>query len=150
MIAAVIIVVVVPNSIITMTCFTSRRLLCLCIGVFQLVFCTTTVHAFANTHHTCTLPRRKSTELSAARRREVFKGLRRAIFAGALFPSAFQKEAALAEEAPTNGRVVEFELAGLTTTRTGGAKSGKVKVQLRPEWAPRGVARFEVRLYSSN
>lgn len=117
---------------------TTRLLLFLCLGLLQL----SSTNAFATTASASRATSTSSTELSAAKRREVFKGVRRVLFAGALFQSAFQREAALAEQAPPQGRIVEFELAGLI----GEQSTGKVQIQLREDWAPRGVARFEVRL----
>jgi hypothetical protein len=43
---------------------------------------------------------------------------------------------------PAPGKVVEFQLASLSGNPD---DTGTVKIQLYPEWAPKGVARFEVR-----
>ncbi|CAB9506861.1 trans isomerase A [Seminavis robusta] len=111
---------------------TTRRLLFLCLGLLSPGTC-----AFAPSAPSTTT--RTSTELSAFGRRQVFRGLRRVVFAGTA-ASVFQREAALAEAAPTTGRIVEIEFANVDGSST---QSGKVKVQMRPEWAPRGAARFE-------
>jgi hypothetical protein len=108
---------------------TTKRLLCLVMGLLS-----TSVSAFAPFQATAS-----ATELSAFGRRQVLRGLKRVIVAGGA-TSAFQREAALAEEAPTTGRIVEFEMANLD----GHGSSGTVRILTRPEWAPRGVARFEV------
>jgi len=64
---------------------------------------------------------------------------------------------AMAQAAPTNGKIIEFELANVvrvgTTMMTSSQQqqeqpqqffhTGRVRIQLRPEWAPRGVARVE-------
>jgi hypothetical protein len=115
---------------------TTRRLLYLCMGLLS-----TSVSAFApsSSSSTSQAPASSSTALSAFGRRQVLRGLKRVIVAGGA-TSAFQREAALAEAAPTSGRIVEFEMANLD----GNGASGKVKILTRPEWAPRGVARFEV------
>jgi hypothetical protein len=42
-----------------------------------------------------------------------------------------------------NGRIVSFEIQNLNGID---GKTGNIKIQLAPAWAPRGVARFEVRL----
>lgn len=85
-----------------------------------------------------------TTQLDVFRRRQIFGGLRRIVFAGALLlkssSSSFPKEVAVAAEAPTAGRIVEFQLNNLDGIS---GKTGTIKIQLRPEWAPRGVARFE-------
>lgn len=82
-----------------------------------------------------------STELNAfSKRREVFGRLKRLVFAGGIATSVFQRESALAEESPTTGRIVEFVINNVDGEV---GKTGKIKIQLRPEWAPKGVARFE-------
>ena len=87
-----------------------------------------------------------STSLRAASRRGVLGKLRGAILGGATF-TAFRQgpSEASAEETPsttTDGRIVELQIANLDGVE---GKTGNVKIQLRPEWAPRGVKRFEVR-----
>lgn len=83
-----------------------------------------------------------SSELKASnRRREVFGNLRRAIFAGG-FATIFKGDKAFAEETTsTTGRIVEFQVNNLDGEAD---RTGTFKIQLRPEWAPTGVARFEV------
>jgi hypothetical protein len=84
-----------------------------------------------------------TTQLEAfSRRREVFGNLKKAIFAGAGVASVFKRQAVYAEENATKGRIVEFQVNNLDGEA---GKSGTFKVQLIPEWSPRGVARFEVR-----
>jgi len=49
--------------------------------------------------------------------------------------------AAFSSEAPTAGKIVDIEVANLSGEP---GSTGVIRIQLRPEWAPRGVARFEV------
>lgn len=90
------------------------------------------------------LPRTHSlTVLQAereSRRRDLFNGVRR-IFLGAGAVATLNKESvrpAFAEE--TTGKIIEMEIANIEGEA---GKTGTIKIQLRPEWAPRGVARFE-------
>ena len=80
------------------------------------------------------------------KRRDVFRKLRQAIF-GAATLAVFRKgpSIAFAEDlsTPTTGRIVELQVANLSPA-TQGSSMGTIKIQLRPEWAPRGVRRFEV------
>jgi len=87
-----------------------------------------------------------TTELAAfSRRREIFGKLKKAVLAGGVASIFGRSSPALAEDAVTpatpTGRVVELQIANV-----GGevGKSGTVKIQLHPEWAPLGVKRFEV------
>ena len=84
-----------------------------------------------------------TTRLDAASRRGVLGKLRGA-FVGIATMTAFrQPEVASAEETPSaiNGRIVELQVANLNGME---GQTGTIKIQMRPEWAPRGVKRFEV------
>lgn len=87
---------------------------------------------------------RSSTSLDAASRRGVLSRIKGAVVGVATFGAFRQRPSvALAEEVPetTSGRIVELQIANLNGEE---GKTGTVKIQLRPEWAPRGVKRFEV------
>lgn len=88
--------------------------------------------------------RRSNTELSASsRRREIFGKLRKAFLAGGVASVFKGSEPALAEDAtpsPVTGRVVVLEIGNVGGEE---GKTGTVKIQLHPEWAPIGTKRFE-------
>ena len=129
----------------------TRQLLILCVGFLHI----TTNHGVAAfvppPIATFTAPSTASssstTALAALQpRRQILKGLKRLLLGGIAWKTASgltPQDAAVAAQAPTQGRTVEVELHNLDGTR--GRRSGTVRIQLRPEWAPRGVARFEVR-----
>jgi hypothetical protein len=76
-------------------------------------------------------------------RRKALGNLRRSIV-GAATLSVFRQgpKVAVADDTiPTTGRIVEMQIANLDGIE---GNTGTVKIQLRPEWAPRGVKRFEV------
>ena len=94
-------------------------------------------------HHHYAEPR-SETELSASsRRREIFGKLKKVFFASGV-ASVFQSnEPAFAEDAtpsPITGRVVQLEIGNVGGVE---GKTGSIKIQLHPEWAPKGVQRFE-------
>jgi hypothetical protein len=101
-------------------------------------------YAFAPTITTSPRTVVVATALEAHRdapRRDFFNTLKRVVL-GAGTAAVLNKNApAFAEEA-TSGKIVEMQIANL-----GGevGKTGTVRIQMRPEWAPRGVSRFEVR-----
>jgi peptidyl-prolyl cis-trans isomerase A (cyclophilin A) len=75
-------------------------------------------------------------------RREVFKTVRRGVV-GVVSLATFTKRPQLAvaeENSITTGRIVELTVSNLDGVPS---KTGTIKIQLRPEWAPRGVKRFE-------
>jgi peptidyl-prolyl cis-trans isomerase A (cyclophilin A) len=83
----------------------------------------------------------------SSRRRGVFSWMRRLIVAGVasttLSKSGSFTGAAEAEELglkPVPGKTVELQLQNLAGNAE---QSGKVRIELYPEWAPKGVARFE-------
>jgi hypothetical protein len=86
---------------------------------------------------------RSSTELHASKRREVFGKLKRVLFAGSIATAFKSREPAFAEDAtpsPVTGKVVVMEIGNVDGEE---GKTGTVKIQLHPEWAPKGVQRFE-------
>ena len=87
---------------------------------------------------------RSDTELSASsRRREIFGKLKKAFLAGGVASVFKGSEPAVAEDAtptPVTGRVVVVEIGNVGGEE---GKTGTVKIQLHPEWAPIGTKRFE-------
>ena len=76
-------------------------------------------------------------------RRSVLGNFKRAVV-GAATLAAFRQgpKVALADDTVTSaGRIVELTVANLDGIE---GNSGTIKIQLQPEWAPRGVRRFEV------
>ena len=95
-----------------------------------------------------TAPTRSTLTVAHAvvgKRREVFGWVKRAAVLGLGFKSASAlskpANAADALEEAVNGRIVTFQVNNLGGEE---GKSGTVKIQMAPTWAPRGVARFEV------
>lgn len=82
-----------------------------------------------------------STQLDAFTppRRRVLEWIKRVAF-GSVVASGVPSLVSADEPDPTAGSIVEFEFANLDGVE---GKTGKVKIQLYPEWAPKGVERFE-------
>jgi peptidyl-prolyl cis-trans isomerase A (cyclophilin A) len=114
----------------------------------------TPVHAFAPPsasvrRHAAVRASSSSTALHMASspRRSVLNWFRRAVMtAGVLTTSGVQQpspssaeEAAAGAQQALSGPVVEFQMSNLDGED---GSSGTVKIQLYPEWAPRGVDRF--------
>ena len=95
-------------------------------------------------------PRKASTSIrsatalegSSSNRRGVLSGIKRVVVGAATLAVFRQPKVAIADDSsPTDGRIVELTVANLDGVP---GNTGTIKIQLRPEWAPRGVQRFEV------
>ena len=85
-----------------------------------------------------------TTSLHASRRREFFGAVKRvALGAGAVVGWRQSLPVANADDSPSTGRIVEVQVANLDGKE---GETGTFRIQLRPDWAPRGSARFEVRV----
>lgn len=127
----------------------------LALSIFFVSHSTVNVDAFGvvspfhrvESHAATAVDRTASTALAAQRtdegsRRGFFSGLRKLLLGtGAASIIGGRVVPALAEDAvASSGNIVEIVLANLD----GSESSGTIKIQMKPEWAPRGVARFEV------
>eukprot|EP00980_Cylindrotheca_fusiformis_P007291 scaffold1525_cov142-Cylindrotheca_fusiformis.AAC.91 len=79
---------------------------------------------------------------NSPKRRSVLGNMKKAVVGAVTFASFRQRPApALAENIMDSpGRIVQLEIANLEGVE---GKTGTVKIKLQPEWAPRGVQRFE-------
>lgn len=92
----------------------------------------------------------KSDNASSVRERKrrdvVGTWLRKAFVVGLGYKTvstASASPAIAAVDDAVNGRIVSFQVQNLNGVE---GQTGTIKIQLAPSWAPRGVARFEVRL----
>jgi hypothetical protein len=73
-------------------------------------------------------------------RRGFFSSVKRFIGASVLVSGIGGRSLpAFAEDTTASGNIVEIEVKNLD-----GGSAGTIKIQMKPDWAPRGVARFEV------
>jgi len=77
-------------------------------------------------------------------RRGFFSSIKRLFGASVLVSGIGGKSLpAFGEENSAGGNIVEIQVNNLD-----GGSAGTIKIQMKPEWAPRGVARFEVSMMS--
>lgn len=95
--------------------------------------------------------RHHATPLYAQKQRRTFlRRVKNVAFAAIGLRTATQPASAAPSSAATmaddavNGRIVTFEVTNLGGEE---GRTGKFQIQMAPEWAPKGVARFEVRSY---
>lgn len=98
----------------------------------------------ANSNNTGNI--RESNIRERKRREVVGTWFRKAMVVGfgynTLLTAGFSPATASVDDA-VNGRIVSFQIQNLNGIE---GQTGNIKIQLAPTWAPRGVARFEVRL----
>lgn len=117
--------------------------------VMALVMVRTTkkIDAFSTTPSIKQCPRSSSTTLhlkdsNDQERRGFFSSLKRLVGASVIVAGTGGKALPVfADETDTSssgGKIVEIKVSNLD-----GGESGTIKIQMKPDWAPRGVARFE-------
>ena len=87
--------------------------------------------------------RSTSTTTKEQPRRKVLQNIRRLVVGAATFATFRQagpKVAVADTTIPAKGNIVEMEIANLDGIE---GRVGKLKIQLRPEWAPTGAKRFQ-------
>lgn len=111
--------------------------LCSCDGTIEAFTPTgTSKHEISSYRTSTTLAALDSSaQDKRSRRREVFGWVRRLALVGV--GSSLQPAYAVSEDT-VPGRMVELEVSNLEEGQT-----GRIKIQLEPSWAPRGVKRFE-------
>ena len=119
-----------------------KIIICLLLGHFHVLLSAWEANSFSLQtpsvlrQHTALLAREEPS-----RRRDFLNAIKRVfIGAGGTVVSA-GIPGAFAEDTAPVGKMVEIEVANLDGEQD---KTGNIRIQLRPEWAPRGVARFEV------
>lgn len=91
----------------------------------------------ATFHSTQTL---SSTALDASKRRDIFNFVKKTAVVGLGFLYTSEPAEAV-DDSAVSGRIVEFTVNNLNGQE---GKTGSFQIQMAPEWAPKGVARFEV------
>ena len=127
---------------------TKYNLFALMVMALVMVRTTTKIHAFS-TPAVSQCPRLSSTSLNQQQqdnndqeRRGFFSSVKSLFGAAVLIAGVGGKPLPVfAEETDTtpSGNIVEIEVNNLD-----GGIAGTIKIQMKPDWAPRGVARFEV------
>ena len=110
------------------------------------------VSSFSNNSNSRITQSRTPTRLFAEeparslKRRSILGNLRKAVVGTATLAAFRQKPAPVNAEdiLASPGRTVQLEIANLEGVA---GNTGIVKIKLQPEWAPRGVKRFEVSIY---
>jgi hypothetical protein len=118
------------------------------LGLIHVLFSIREGHGFSVVHQSTVL--RQPTVLLAKQdgsmRRNVLDTIKR-VFIGTGAALASQGiPVAFADDTAPVGKVVEIAVANLDGDP---GKTGTIRIQMKPEWAPRGVARFEVSLADS-
>ena len=113
------------------------------LGLIHVLFSVREGHGFSVVHQSTVL--RQPTVLLAKQdgsmRRNVLDTIKR-VFIGTGAAVASQGiPVAFADDTAPVGKVVEIAVANLDGDPS---KTGTIRIQMKPEWAPRGVSRFEV------
>jgi len=104
------------------------------------------IDAFSTNHGVAKFPRLSSTSLlqqqqeSNDQERRGFFSSVKSLFGASVLVSGIGGKSlpAFAEDTSVSGNIIEIQVNNLD-----GGSAGTIKIQMKPEWAPRGVARFE-------
>jgi len=104
------------------------------------------IDAFSTNHGVAKFPRLSSTSLlqqqqeSNDQERRGFFSSVKSLFGASVLVSGIGGKSlpAFAEDTSVSGNIIEIQVNNLD-----GGSAGTIKIQMKPDWAPRGVARFE-------
>lgn len=120
------------------------NLFALMVTALVMVRTTKKIDAFSTNSAVLKCPRFSSTSLheqqrenSDQERRGFFSSMKR-LFGATVLVAGTEGKALPVFAEETDGKVIEIEVSNLD-----GGATGTIKIQMKPDWAPRGVARFE-------
>jgi len=125
---------------------TKYNILALMVMALVMVRTTKRIDAFSTNPAVSKYARQSSTSLfqqqqksNDQERRGFFSSVKRLFGASVLVSGIGGKSLpAFAEDTTASGNIIEIQVNNLD-----GGSAGTIKIQMKPEWAPRGVARFE-------